>query len=164
MQRLRGATTLLIDGGTTCQVFARILEPAPDLVVVTPSPFVACETFRRGIETQILPGRLSTKGGIAVGLSCESVLDELSADAALIGACGLDPDFGLSSDDMMESAIKRALASAATQVLVLADSTKLCRRARHRTLEPGGIDLILTDASASQTMGFVESGIEVIHA
>ncbi len=164
MQKLRGATTLLIDGGTTCVAFAKVLEPTPDLVVVTPSPFVAAETFRRGIETQILPGRLSAKGGIATGLACEAMLRDIAADAALLGACALDAEFGLSSDDLLESAVKQSLARAAARAVVLADAGKLGCRARHRTLAPGHIDVIVTDADSSATGQFAAQEIEVIHA
>lgn len=161
---VRGATTLLIDGGTTCQAFARVLGPVRDLVVITPSPFVAAETCRRGIETVILPGRVSESGGIATGLSCETMLGEIAADAALLGSCGIDAEFGLSSDDLLESAVKRSLALAAARKIVLCDASKLGRRARHRTLSPDEIDLVVTDAAPACFQPLVDEGIEVIRA
>jgi DeoR/GlpR family transcriptional regulator of sugar metabolism len=162
--RLRGASTLLLDGGTTCLALARALRPMPGLVVVTASPFIAAETHRRGIGTEILPGRVSEQGGIACGVDCEAMLLDLAADAAVLGACGLDADFGLSSDDILETAVKRRMALSAAQVVVLADRTKLGRRARHRTLSPGEIDVIVTDGDRAMTRSFAASGIEVEHA
>jgi len=166
-QALEGATTLLLDGGLTVLALARELMATPDLLVVTPSPWVGTATCERGIETVLLGGRVSERGGIAVGAEVERALSGLAADVAVLGACGLDAGFGLSSDDLQENAVSRRMALAAGRVLVLTSADKLGRRARHRTLAPEEIDMIVTDTvpqgseASDEIRAFRAAGVEV---
>ena len=82
---------------------------------------------------------------------------------ALVEACGLDSDFGLSSDDAEEAALKQAMSRAATRTIVVTGTQKIGRRARHRTLAPGEIDLVVTDADPSATHSLQQAGPEVVH-
>ncbi len=156
--------TLILDGGTTVLALAHLIEPSRDRVVVTPSPWIAVACATNGVEVVMLGGRLTLRGGINAGPDTEAQLAGVSADVAVLGACGLDPEFGLSSDDLIEVGVKRAMAGAARRTLVLADRGKLGRRARHRTLEPGGIGRLVTDAGADAAAPLAACGIEVIHA
>jgi DeoR family transcriptional regulator, fructose operon transcriptional repressor len=72
--------------------------------------------------------------------------------------------FGASSDDLLESAAKRAMAACARETLVLADRSKFGICARHRTLEPERIHRIATDAEPALTDAFAEFGTEVSRA
>lgn len=157
------APTLILDGGTTVQALARALPALPDRVVITPSPFIACTLYEHGIATILLPGRISEQGGIATGADATSMLAQSAADIAVLGACGLDPEFGLSSDDLLESAVKRAMALAAGRVIVMTGAEKLGRRARHKTLDISEIDTVITEAPVAATHQFVEAGLEVRH-
>ena len=155
------APTLLFDGGTTVLELARALPARSGRLVMTPSPFVACVLYERGIACVLLPGRISEQGGIATGGETRRMLAESAADIAVLGACGLDPVFGLSSDDLHESAIKRDMAHAANRVFVLTGAEKLGRRARHKTLAPDEIDMVITTAPVAAIRGFAEAGLEV---
>ncbi len=157
------ARTLILDGGTSVLAVAEALTPAPGLLVVTPSPWIAVAVIERGIDCLTLGGRISGSGGIAVGGEVVDALAGLAAEVAVLGACGLDASFGLSSDDLLESSVKRAMAVAAERVLVVAGAAKLGQRARHRTLSPDEIDVIATDAAPERTAPFQNAGIEVVH-
>lgn len=157
------ARTLVLDGGTTVLALARILPPAPDRLIVTPSPWVAIACMANGHQVVMIGGRLSPSGGINVGQETESGLADLAADIAILGACGLDADFGLSSDDLAEAGVKRAMAAAARETIVLADRSKLGLRARHRTLDPAAIDHLVTDGGADQTAALSEAGVRLHH-
>lgn len=158
------ARTLILDGGTTVLALARILPPVRDRLVVTPSPWVAIACMANGVEVMMIGGRLAPRGGINTGQGAESALAGISADIAILGACGIDAAFGLSSDDLAEAGIKRAMAAAARETIVMADHSKLGQRARHRTLWPEAIDHLVTDASPAQTGALAEAGIGVCHA
>lgn len=160
---LAGHKTIILDGGSTVLALAQALRPAKGLLVVTPSPWVAIACLSNEIETLLLGGRLNANGGIAVGIDCEQQLSGIAAEIAILGACGIDPEFGLSSDDLHESGIKRFMARAASQTVVLADATKIGVRARHRTLPPAGITSIITDTAASDCEVYETQGIGVIH-
>ncbi len=156
---LGGARTLILDGGTTVAALARVLEPLPDRLIVTPSPHVAAITHGRGIATIVVGGPVSGRGGIATGAEAQAAIAAHFADIAILGACGLDAAAGLSSDDHAESGVKRAMAGAAARTMVLAGAAKLGRRARHLTLPPEEIDTLLTDAEAGATAPFAALGI-----
>lgn len=164
LARTGAARTLLIDGGATALAVARGLPPRPDLLVMTPSPWVAVACNARGIAVFVIGGQLAPAGGMATGAETETGLCGLAAEVAVLGACGLDPGFGLSADHDGEARLKRAMAAAAGEVIVPVAADKLGRRARFRALGCDAIDVVVTDAEAAQTRGYTEAGIEVIHA
>jgi len=73
-------------------------------------------------------------------------------DVAFVGANGLTPDRGLTTPDLGEAAVKRALIAAARRTVVLADHTKFGREdfAQVATLER--IDTIVTDLGLADEM------------
>ncbi|RYH11545.1 DeoR/GlpR family DNA-binding transcription regulator [Tropicimonas sp. IMCC6043] len=154
---------LMLDGGTSVTHLARALPALPRGLVVTPCPDVATVTLARGTETILVGGRLSRFGGIAVGQAAERMISEIAADLCLLGACGLDAGFGLGADDADEAAVKRAMAQASARAVVLTGAPKLGRRARHRVLPCDALDLLVTDAPASATEAFADTGMEIRH-
>lgn len=155
---------ILLDGGTTIGQLAKILPTMPNSLIVTPSPMVALETLRAGTKTLLIGGRLSAYGGVSVGTAAEQAIDEIAADICFLGACGLDAEFGLSSDDLDESTLKKRMATAAHQCLVLCTEEKLGQRARHKTLDCREIDRIITHtdlADPAKTRAFANLGITV---
>lgn len=155
---------LMLDGGTTVLRLARALPALPRGLVVTPSPIIAMVTMGAGTPTHLVGGRLSPFGGIAVGRTAEQAVGAVAADLALIGACGFEAQFGLSADDPDEAALKVAMIGASARAAVLTGAAKVGRRARHRVVACEALDLLVTDATASQTAAIEESGLEVRHA
>ncbi|WP_136439455.1 DeoR/GlpR family DNA-binding transcription regulator [Pacificoceanicola onchidii] len=141
------AQTLIVDGGRTVLAVVENLPAQDGRLVITPSPWVAVACQNAGIDVFLLGGSLRAQGGIATG---ELALDRtagVSADVAVLGACGLDRDFGLSTDDPDEAQMKRAMHKAAGRTIIVTQSAKIGRRARHRTLPLSEIDAIVSDAS-----------------
>ncbi|WP_298917657.1 DeoR/GlpR family DNA-binding transcription regulator [uncultured Roseobacter sp.] len=158
---LADCKTVILDGGSTVWALAKALKPRAGLLIVTPSPWVAIACMENGIEVVLLGGRLSGHGGVSVGLDCEEQLGQLAAETAVLGACAMDADFGLSSDNMDESRVKKMMANAAVKTVALADRTKLGSRARHRTLLPTALDGLITDGTPSECAAFQAKGIMV---
>lgn len=163
LNRIDGAKTLLLDGGTTILAIARALRPSQDLVVITPSPWVSIACIENGIKTILIGGQLSGLGGIGVGADTIEHLSELAVDFALLGACGVDAKFGLTSDDFLESMAKRQMSVAANKTIVIADNSKINKRARHKTLAPSQFDVLITDASPDVTLSLQAQGLEIDH-
>ncbi|MEP3278760.1 MAG: DeoR/GlpR family DNA-binding transcription regulator [Stappiaceae bacterium] len=149
LSALEGKQTLLLDSGSTLLALARKLTPIEGLVVITPSPWVAIACLERDIETILIGGRLSPRSGTSVGGDCLAMLSSVAADVAVLGACGIDPVFGLSSDDFDEVPVKQRMADCAARTWVVSDCSKLGLRARHRALLPSQIDRIITTAEGS---------------
>ncbi len=155
---------LIMDGGRSVASLAEALPPLPSGLVVTPSPAVAIAAQARGTPTLLIGGRISGFGGIAVGGATEAALAEVAADWAFLGACGVDPEFGLSADDLAEAGVKRAMAMSARRAAVIAPAERLGRRARHRVITAAEIAVLITDAPPAATAGFAEQGIMLRHA
>lgn len=164
---LREKQTLLLDGGSTLLALARQLDPIEGLVVITPSPWVGIACLERGIETILVGGRLSAGGGLSVGGHCLTTLEGIAADVAVLGACGIDAEFGLSVDDFDEVPVKQRMSQCSAQTWVITDSSKIGKRARHRALCPDEIDRLVTNQSQveiSSLDAFEDRGIQIINA
>lgn len=146
IEEIGDAQTLIIDGGRTVLAVVEHLPAQDGRLVITPSPWVAIACQNRDIDVFMLGGALRAQGGIATGENALNRVAGVSADIAVLGACGLDRDFGLSSDDHDEAQMKRAMHKAASRTIIVTEGAKIGRRARHRTLPLAEIDVIVSDA------------------
>lgn len=145
IREIGDARTLLVDGGRTALCVVENLPTQDGRLVITPSPWVAIACQNRGIAVFLLGGTLRPQGGIATGVTALDRIAGTSADIALLGACGVDESFGLSSDDYDEALMKRAMHAAANRTIIVTEGSKIGRRARHHTLALSEIDTIITD-------------------
>ncbi len=156
-------STLFLDGGTSVLFFARQLPHRFTGLVITPSPLVAAVALEKEIETVLIGGKIRPLGGIATGAETVRGLLECTANLVVLGACGIDPRFGLSADDLEEAAVKQAMAKQADKVVVLAGKDKVNTRSRHKVLPCSDIDILITSAPRQETAIYDLSEIEVRH-
>ncbi len=153
--------TLLVDGGTTTLAIISQLPKLDQRLVITPSPWIAIAAQERGSDVHLLGGNLSTSGGITTGNTTLSSINDIAVDVALLGVCGLDPEFGLSADDHAEMHMKQAMHRAANSTIIATEQSKLGTKARHRTLPVDEIDLIITDANPDMIKPFEQSLVKI---
>ena len=159
--QIGAAATVLMDGGTTTLALVPHLTPLADRLIITPSPWIAVKAQGCGCAVYLLGGRLSALGGIAVGAGALAEGRAVSADVAVLGACGLDARFGLSSDDPDEALMKQGMAAAARRTVVVTERAKLGRRARHQTLPLSRIDCVVTNATEEDARALERGGTSV---
>lgn len=147
IKEIGDAPTLLVDGGRTVIAVCEDLQAQKGRLVITPSPWIAVTCQSKGIAVFLLGGTLRPQGGIATGDTALERVVAVAADIAVLGACGLDQDFGLSSDDHDEAQMKRAMHQTANRTIVITERSKIGRRARHRTLALEEIDTVVSDAT-----------------
>lgn len=117
---------VFVDGGTTAVQLARHLPPALRATVVTHSPSVAVELVEHpGVEVILIGGRLFKHSVVAVGAAAVEAIARIHADLYFMGVTGVHAQAGLSTADMEEAAVKRALMAAAGDTVVMASSEKL---------------------------------------
>ncbi|HEV7950528.1 MAG TPA: DeoR/GlpR family DNA-binding transcription regulator [Glaciihabitans sp.] len=123
---------IAIDAGTTTGLLAELVArwrpdaPHQSLVVITNSIAVASiVSDNPDVETHVLGGRLRGITSAAVGASTLGQLAHIRPDIAFIGANGVHPQFGLSTPDQEESAVKTALTRGARRAVALVDASKL---------------------------------------
>jgi DeoR family fructose operon transcriptional repressor len=159
--------SLLLDGGSTTAALADVLPGDRGLYVVTNSvPISARLSALPGVTLHVLGGRVRGITQTAVGDSTNQALADLRVDVAFLGTNGISPAHGFSTPDEAEAATKRAMARAASRVVVLADSSKLGREHLVRFAAVEDVDALVTDSGADpDTVARLEdAGVEVVLA
>jgi DeoR/GlpR family transcriptional regulator of sugar metabolism len=117
---------VFIDGGTTAVQMARHLDPQMRATVATHSPAVAMELVSHAsIDVVMIGGRLFKHSIVSVGVGAVEEIKRIRADIYFMGVTGIHPEAGLSTGDLEEANIKRALMAASAETVVLASSEKL---------------------------------------
>jgi DeoR family transcriptional regulator, aga operon transcriptional repressor len=162
-----------LNGGTTTTEVARALASRPDLegddggpglTLVTNAVNIAAEmTVRPNLKVVMTGGVCRHQSYELVGPLTTGVLEQLSLDIAYLGVNALDDLTGASANNESEAATNRLMASRAARGVVVADASKLGRRAFSRICAPAEIDRLITDRSATEAQIGVleEAGIPV---
>src|SRR5262249_17067830 len=117
---------VIFDGGTTCVELARQLPPDLQATVVTHSPSVAVALVDHpGVEVVLIGGRLFKHSIVTLAAPAIAAIGHIRADSYFMGVTGVHPTEGLSTGDLEEAYVKRALVARAAEVVVLASAEKL---------------------------------------
>jgi DeoR/GlpR family transcriptional regulator of sugar metabolism len=120
------ARVLLIDGSTTNLEVARLLPGTRVGTVLTNSPPIAAVLADHPtVEVVVIGGRMDKRAQVTVGATAVDAIRGVRADACLLGVCALHPEVGLTTDDLDEAEVKRAMVRAAGEVIAPATSDKL---------------------------------------
>ena len=127
-----GARVLMLDGSTTNLELARMLPPERAGTVVTNSPAIAAVLAEHpGIEVIVIGGRPDKRAQVTVGAAAVDAIRAIRADACVLGVCAIHPEEGLSTDDLEEAAVKRAMIASSGDVVALATADKLRSASGH---------------------------------
>jgi DeoR family fructose operon transcriptional repressor len=138
---------IILDAGTTTARLAQALPVDRELTVVVNSPVIATVLGTRpNINVLMIGGRLRGKTLATVDDWALRPLADMYVDVAFIGTNGMSVERGLTTPDLAEAAVKRAMINAARRTVLLADHTKIGNDylARFGTL--ADLDLLITDA------------------
>jgi len=123
---LARARVVLLDGSTTNLEVARRLPAGEPRTVLTNSPPIAAVLADHpSAEVVMIGGRLDKSAQVTVGAAAVDFIRSVRADAVVLGVCALHPDAGLSTDDLEEAYVKRAMIEASADVIALATTDKL---------------------------------------
>jgi DeoR family transcriptional regulator of aga operon len=161
-----------LSGGTTTTALAQALATRPDLSVRSDRPMLTVVTnainiaarlaVRPNIKVMVTGGILSPRSYELVGPYTELLMDRIALDMAFIGVNGIDPELGPTISDEGEAAINILMARRAAVSYVLADSSKVGKRA-FATMAGYTFARLLTDAgiSAKDKAAFEATGTKV---
>ena len=158
---------VIIDGGTTCVELARHLPKTLQATVVTHSPSVAIELVDHpGVEVVLIGGRLFKHSIVAVGAAAIEAIGHIRADIFFMGVTGVHPVAGLSTGDLEEAHIKRALAARAAEVVVLASSEKINAASAYVIADAAAANTIVVERETldALTKPFADLGINISRA
>lgn len=140
---------IVIGAGSTTQALARRLVALRDLTVVTNSLLVAeALSSAEGVEVVVTGGTLRGSIHALVGSAAEASLGTLRTGRAFLSGNGLTAERGLTTPSLAVASIDRALAAAASEVVVLADHTKIGQDTMCQTVGVEAISRVITDAGA----------------
>lgn len=140
-------STCFIDTGTTTLACAKALAKVPDLTIITNSIRIARVIGHGAGHARIflLGGSYLPDNGETVGPIALSQIAQFHADYAVLGVAALDAAAGPMDADFDEAAVARTMCAHTRQIIVVADTTKLGKRAAHRVCRLDEVDMLICD-------------------
>jgi DeoR family transcriptional regulator, aga operon transcriptional repressor len=139
---------VILDSGTTTTAIARALRLHQNLTVITNAVNIAAELAGSSFEVILTGGTLRKNSFSLVGPIAEETLRRLNADILFLGVDGFDVHSGLSTPNLLESKVNRAMMDVARTVVVVCDSSKFGRRSLSLIAPPSAIHRVITDTLA----------------
>jgi DeoR family transcriptional regulator of aga operon len=155
---------VLLDSGSTTTAIARALREYSHLTVITNAVNIAAELAGTEFDVILTGGSLRKNSFSLVGPLAEDVLREIRADILFLGVDGFDTRIGVTTPNVLESRVNRAMVKAATKVVAVCDSTKFLRRSLALIVPPTAIHTVITDDQISDEDAEIlrNYGIELI--
>jgi len=159
--------SVFIDAGTTTAALAAQLGPrlSSALIDVVTHALPIATTLARVPQASLtaIGGRVRGLTAAAVGAETVHRIGALRPDIAFLGTNGVSADFGFSTPDPDEAAVKTAIVRAARRVVVLADAEKLGRELLVSFARLSDIDVLVTDAApdAALAAALADADVEV---
>jgi len=153
---------VVLDSGSTNVRVAEALRSC-DLTVVTSSPAIAAAASVNGLGVIMLGGVVVAEIGASVDATAVDALRLIRADVAVLGACAVDPETGVSSGRADEITFKRAVVYAGAELIVAATADKLGTAAAFQVAEVNEITSLFTepDADPDLVTAFRDAGVTV---
>jgi DeoR family transcriptional regulator of aga operon len=152
---------VLLDSGTTTTAIARALKKFSHLTIITNAMNIAAELSGTDFEVLLTGGSLRKNSFSLVGPLAEDMLRDMHADILFLGVDGFDLDVGLTTPNVMESRVNRAMVKAAATVVAVCDSTKFNRRSLSKIVDAAAIHHVITDSNLPQETAEVLRSINV---
>lgn len=170
-EMIQRGDSLIIDSGTTpLQVARNIgddLLQSGNLTVITAHLPVVCEIGRfPGVHLILLGGIYLPEYDILVGPQTVEQLKGLHVDKMFLGADGMTLSQGFTTANVLEAEVDRVMAQAASEVIVVSDSSKIGAIGLATVMSVNGVDKLITDTDAAPDFvaALRDLGIEVILA
>ncbi|HPY45886.1 MAG: DeoR/GlpR transcriptional regulator [Sphaerochaeta sp.] len=143
--------SIMVDGGSTTQIFSSFLKNHHNLLVVTNSPGIA-EILLNNETARIIQigGELIRDTYQVAGTDAEKHLGHYYVDKCIISVSGADPQYGCYSAIPTEASIKRMMIEHSRESILLIDSSKFERKALCFTFPFSELDIVVTDSGISK--------------
>jgi DeoR/GlpR family transcriptional regulator of sugar metabolism len=144
-------TTIIIDGGSTNELFARNLNRHLRLRVITHALNVAWILSGNENHELFVPGGILNRLTMTFnGPEVEKMYDELNADVLFVAASGVSLEKGLTDPTWLDSSIKKAMIRSSKRVILLIDPHKFDLVSSRTYASIDQVDNIITDRSISK--------------
>ena len=145
VELVKDGETVFLDTGTTTLQIAYALR-GRTITVATNSMDIA-QVFEDDPQVEVIVLGGSLRKGIRslVGFLTNEMLASLHFDKVFLAANAVDPDFGVTTPNLIEAETKRHMVKAGKEVILVVDHTKLWERTMCKICSLSEINLLLTD-------------------
>ncbi len=150
---IRDGSVALLDGGTTNIQVAQQLPRSLRATIITNSPpLTTALEHHPHIDVVMLGGQLYKHSMVTLGAATLKELQMVRADIYLLGIASLHPEIGISTGNLEEAYLKRAMIDCAAEVVALASPEKLNTAAPYVIGELRELSEIITEHTVADDL------------
>jgi len=157
VHQLHGGEIIYLDAGTTTSKlipFLGQLKPAP--TVITNSVHHAAQLADLMVPVIVIGGQVKLTTNATIGAAAVEQINRLSFDVCFVGINSIDQQAGITTPDLEEAAIKRAVLHQSNQRYIVADSSKFGQTSFAKVADLDNVTIITDQLTPQQTMQFSE--------
>lgn len=163
-QQLQGGEIIFLDAGTTTgELIPYLADKKPAVTVVTNSVHHAAQLSDLMIPVMIIGGQVKQTTDAVIGAAAVNQINHMVFNVSFVGADGLSVEFGLTTPDLEEAAIKKAVVERSRVSYVLADNSKIGTAAFAKAVDLERVVLV-TSALTNQQWQVLSQAMTVIDA
>ncbi|CCF28568.1 DeoR/GlpR family DNA-binding transcription regulator [Leuconostoc citreum] len=163
-QQLQGGEIIFLDAGTTTgELIPYLADKKPAVTVVTNSVHHAAQLSDLMIPVMIIGGQVKQTTDAVIGAAAVNQINHMVFNVSFVGADGLSVEFGLTTPDLEEAAIKKAVVERSQVSYVLADNSKIGTAAFAKAVDLERVVLV-TSALTNQQWQVLSQAMTVIDA
>ncbi len=147
---VKAGQVVILDSGTTTTAIAQALRKCENVTIITNAVNIAAELSGSSLEVILTGGTLRKNSFSLVGPIAEETLRRLNADILFLGVDGFDVRHGLSTPNLLEAKVNRAMMDVARVTVVVCDSSKFGRRSLSAIAPTSAIHHLITDRGVSR--------------
>lgn len=162
---VKSGESIILDSGSTTLQIARHLNGTDGITIVTNGLNIVNELAQsEQNNVMLLGGTLRHKNMSFFGSCAEHTLKDLHVDKLFLGVDGFHMVRGITTHFEAEAILNRLMCKAATEIIVVTDSSKFGHMCLHKIHESAGVDKIITDnrIPGDYLDGLRHQGIEMI--
>src|SRR5712691_5470859 len=144
-RHVKEGQVVILDSGTTTTAIGRALRNFRNVTIITNAVNIAAELSGASVEVILTGGTLRKNSFSLVGPIAEETLRRLNADILFLAVDGFDVHYGLSTPNLLEAKVNRAMMDVAGIAVVVCDSSKFGRRSLSSIAPLSGIHHLITD-------------------
>lgn len=148
--------TLMLDAGGTVLEAARNLPHGPFLVVTHALDVVQALSSRGDVRLVLAGGEWDGDERLFHGPMTPRQIMAYRADLAIMGACALHPELGVTVAQEGDAQVKQAMLQASRRSILVVDRTKLDRHEPFAVAPLAAFDLVITDGRIAAPEGGTE--------
>ena len=169
-RRVANGDFIILESGSTCLALAERLSEKDNLKIATASPIIAtrlaeiAESYNRRFEILLAGGILSISKNFVLGPTAVQMFEHINVDIAFLSATAIDPESGMTADDVNESEVSRTiLEHCGRKRIGLIRSVKFNKTSFYKVADITAFDEIISDKGLDRSTAqqFTSRGVKM---